>query len=210
MWNFIVKYFYCRLPGKRHKNTSLKNNPCMTNWDKRSDLPSSLGPSQVEYGIQIRHLHSLIGHYHAPDYLSYKTRSLMASMLTLNHTNSYFTPSLGASMGSEENWQMTMRCLWAWGGTRARAQKAWAWIDPGWGPNHHCEALPSVKNFSPQTLQPPSPEVSTLILAWLFLWETSQMQETTPDSKSLTLPLPPPIQYAMCDPGATPEFMFKR
>ena len=62
-----------------------------------------------------------------------------------------------------------------------------------------------MKNFSPQTLQPPSPEVSTLILAWLFLWETSQMQETTPDSKSLTLPLPPPIQSALCDPGATPS-----
>ena len=59
------------------------------------------GNSSLLRAQERRSLHSVVGHYHVPDYLSYKTRSLMASMLTLNHTNSYFTPSLGASMGQD-------------------------------------------------------------------------------------------------------------
>ena len=43
--------------------------------------------------------------------------------------------------------------------------------------------LPAMKNSSTLKLQPLCPEVYTLIAAWLFLWETIQMQETTHDSK---------------------------
>lgn len=59
------------------------------------------------------------------------------------------------------------------------------------------------KNASTQKLQPLCPEVYTLIAAWLFLWETSQMQETTHNSKITHITTPSPT--TLSDPGAIPS-----
>ena len=54
-----MKFYYESLLSatcwKQAQNyNSPSNNPCMTNCNKRSDLPSYLGPSKVDYGIQIQ------------------------------------------------------------------------------------------------------------------------------------------------------------
>lgn len=55
----IMKFYYESLLlaacWKQAQNfNSPSNNPYMTNCNKRSDLPSCLGPSKVDYGIQIQ------------------------------------------------------------------------------------------------------------------------------------------------------------
>ena len=63
--------------------------------------------------------------------------------------------------------------------------------------------LPAMKNSSTLKLQPLCPEVYTLIAAWLFLWETIQMQETTRNSKITHTATPSPTTSALSDPGTT-------
>ncbi|KAM7230860.1 hypothetical protein CapIbe_018350 [Capra ibex] len=65
--------------------------------------------------------------------------------------------------------------------------------------------LPAMKNSSTLKLQPLCPEVYTLIAAWLFLWETIQMQETTRNSKITHTATPSPTTSALSDPGTTPS-----
>ena len=55
----IMKFYYeslllaaCWKQAQNYNSPS--NNPCMTNCNKRSDLPSCLGPHKVDYGIQIQ------------------------------------------------------------------------------------------------------------------------------------------------------------
>ena len=63
-------------------------------------MPNSLGPGQVDYGIQIQHLHSLIGHYHVYNYV-YEISNLMESMLTFNPTKNHLTLPVAASIGQD-------------------------------------------------------------------------------------------------------------
>ena len=67
------------------------------------------------------------------------------------------------------------------------------------------KSLPAMKNSSTQKLQPLCPEVYTLIAAWLFLWETIQMQDSTHDSKITHTTTPSPTTSALSDPGAIPS-----
>ncbi|MXQ82863.1 hypothetical protein E5288_WYG022660 [Bos mutus] len=63
----------------------------------------------------------------------------------------------------------------------------------------------AMKDFTIQKPQPQSPQISTILPAWLFLRETIRIPETTHDSDEITDPTtPPPTPSSWCDHGATP------
>ena len=64
----------------------------------------------------------------------------------------------------------------------------------------------AMKDFTIQKLQPPSPEIPTIIPVCLFLRETIRIPEATHESAEITDPTtPPPTPSSWCARGATPS-----